>query len=382
MVYSQICDWLSDFVDHGVELVDTWDCTEWINETEIITIFSDFVLPTYKTKKARTDALQILHALIWEFYQFKRAESLFMYKDDALAFDRIKNTQSVPQQSQQWLKEKCELLTASEFASILNEGATRLNVLREKLAKRTSVSSGIVCLSGKNGAIDPRSWGHRFEPIIRQIYSELTNKTVCSEIGRIKHPKLPRLAASPDGVISNGRLLEIKAPYSRKIIQEEIPYEYYCQMQVQMEVCDIGAVEYCECVFKTGSEFVALDISGCVAKYVGAVAVTGFMDDYTSWTYVYSPLFPDTEAGRAAALGWFPELEEGVSVLEKKVWQIADWQVVTVLRNPRWWLTVGYPAYVDFCTDLATAKADPMFLAPSDLTRSSTINYPLFIDEY
>jgi len=134
MVYSQICDWLSDFVDHGVELVDTWDCTEWINETEIITIFSDFVLPTYKTKKARTDALQILHALFWEYYQFKRAESLFMYKDDALAFDRIKNTQSVPQQSQEWLKEKCELLTASEFASILNEGATRLNVIREKLA--------------------------------------------------------------------------------------------------------------------------------------------------------------------------------------------------------------------------------------------------------
>jgi hypothetical protein len=150
-----------------------------------------------------------------------------------------------------------------------------------------------------------------------------------------------------------------------------------------MEVCDVGAVEYCECVFKTGSEFAALDISGCVPKYVGGLAVTGFIDDYTSWNYVYSPLFPDTEAGRVEALAWSPELEEdGNTVLEKKVWQLADMQTVTVLRNPRWWLTVGYPAYVDFSNDLAAAKADPMFLAPSDLTRSSKINYPMFIDEY
>jgi hypothetical protein len=418
MVYSQICDWLKDFVeesvDGSIELVDIWDCTEWINDSEIISIFSDFVLPTYKFKKTRKDALQILHALIWEFYQFKRAEALCLLKDDVSAYERLKNTVSVPQHSLQWLQDKRELLTASEFVNILKDGESRLNILREKTAKKLddiNVNS-VVAISSQNGSLNPRAWGHRFEPVIRQIYTALSNKTVFSEIGRIKHAKLDRLAASPDGVISNGRLLEIKAPFSRKIEKHNIPYEYYCQMQIQMEVCDVESVEYCECIFKSDNTFIDIN-SQNTPKYVGTIVVYGEANNYTTWKYLYSPLFPDTSEGRHMALSWVPQTEythdpdcnkctidiKGVDdakfvtcdrckeysnsfILEKKVWQIEDWQLITVLRNRRWWTNIGLPAYNSFCADLTKANLDPMFLAPqNDFSSKNKINYPMFIDE-
>ena len=42
-----------------------------------------------------------------------------------------------------------------------------------------------------------------------------------------------------------GRLLEIKCPI-RRVINDSVPFEYWCQMQIQMEVADIDECEYVE----------------------------------------------------------------------------------------------------------------------------------------
>jgi hypothetical protein len=72
------------------------------------------------------------------------------------------------------------------------------------------------------------------------------------DAGRLLHPTDPLLAASPDGLILDasdevrvGRLLEIKCPITREIT-ETIPFEYWCQMQIQMEVTGIEECEYVE----------------------------------------------------------------------------------------------------------------------------------------
>ena len=46
-----------------------------------------------------------------------------------------------------------------------------------------------------------------------------------------------------------GHLVEIKCPITRLLVEDEIPYEYYCQMQIQMEVTQCPAVEYIEMKF-------------------------------------------------------------------------------------------------------------------------------------
>jgi len=72
------------------------------------------------------------------------------------------------------------------------------------------------------------------------------------EAGRLLHPTDSLLAASPDGLIIDaadparvGRLLEIKCPITREI-NETIPFDYWCQMQIQMEVTGIDECEYVE----------------------------------------------------------------------------------------------------------------------------------------
>jgi putative phage-type endonuclease len=409
MVFSQICDWLNDFVEGSdVILVDTWDCTEWLSESEIISVFEECVTPTFKTKKGASDATQILHALIWEYYLFRRAAAFseIVYSTDD--YERLKSVASVQQHSPEWLMEKCDLITASEFSKIIKDGAARYNLILEKTVKLlpTTKQQRTVFISN-NGSLEPMAWGHRFEPVVKQIYESVTGFTVYSGLGRLRHSNLKRLAASPDGVVSKGCLLEIKAPLTREIEDDEIPYEYYCQMQVQMEVCNVQVCDYCECRFRSGSDFI--DMSGCPAgQFVGSVAVVGLDDDYTTWKYVYSPLFPDTETGRCAARAWEPHFKsadycqscklhnidgqttEYVScstcsnpefiVLEKCVWQLEAMQLIPVLRNPRWWTTVGLPEYNRFCDDLTKALVDPMYLTPAKIGINKT-RRPMFLDD-
>jgi hypothetical protein len=425
MVYSQICEWLNDFIeaDPPSELYDTWDCTEWIEDSEVVGLFNEVVIPTFKTKKARDDSDQILHTLIWEYYTFRREEALKRYTYDSSVFDRLKNVASVPQHSSAWLTEKYDLLTASEFSSIIGDSAERNNILRAKTVKRLRSENDEneqkqinVCLTSSSGKIQPMMWGHRFEPVVRKLYETISGNTVYTGLGRLRHPTLTKLAASPDGVISNGSLLEIKAPITRELEKDNVPYEYYCQMQIQMAVCDVGIAEYCECRFKTGDTF--SDTVAGVPPFVGALAVFGVPNNMNTWQYIYSPLYPDTKEGRLNALSWKPDVDDtdkssssadsecqscslninsengnaefttcnkcmnpGSVILETKVWQIEDWQVIKVLRNPRWWSLVGAPEYHRFFKDVAAAKADPMFLKPNDFSLKNSGGGALFVDE-
>ena len=384
MVYSQICSWLQDQIDTDEapeELLDTWDLTEWLYESEIMEIFNEVVLPVFKLKKTREDATQIVTSLIWEYYLLRRAEAVSRIVPDSTNYERLKTTIASKQQSLEWHTEKRNMLTASEFHAALGDNAARLVLINDKVKQRMTCGRAeviqTVSLTPKSGKLNAQAWGHRFESVVRDIYAKhVAGGEVYSDIHRIRHDHLEHLAASPDGIVTSGaragRLVEIKAPISRDLEEDIIPYEYYCQTQIQMEVCNIGAVDYCECRIFSGENFrTAVDISDvCVSicseipSYVGSVAVVGNLANSLSWRYVYSPLFPDTSDGRADAKAWLPCLidMDDNTVLEKHVWQIADWQVITSVRNKRWWNNVGLPEYERFWQDVSGARSNPEFL--------------------
>jgi hypothetical protein len=80
------------------------------------------------------------------------------------------------------------------------------------------------------------------------IYKKRSGRKVY-EFGCMKHPLFKFLGASPDGIDDKGEMLEIKMPYSR--IPHEIPKkDYYFQMQLQMEVCNLDVCNFLECVVK------------------------------------------------------------------------------------------------------------------------------------
>ena len=86
--------------------------------------------------------------------------------------------------------------------------------------------------------------GVKFEQIATDIYMNIYNTTVI-EFGLLAHPTLNWLAASPDGITCEGRMLEIKCPYRRKITH--IPLlVYWQQCQLQLEVCDLDVCDFFE----------------------------------------------------------------------------------------------------------------------------------------
>jgi putative phage-type endonuclease len=155
------------------------------------------------------------------------------------------------QRSQAWYEQAQKILTASEFGSLYGSERQYASLVLAKsgtLPQETSQSNyRHACRTAELNALD---WGIRFEPAIKQFLESKWNVKV-AESGRLIHPKDPSIAASPDGFFIEGppehigRLVEIKCPLSRKI-GEGVPFDYWCQMQIQMEVTDIDECMYIE----------------------------------------------------------------------------------------------------------------------------------------
>lgn len=85
--------------------------------------------------------------------------------------------------------------------------------------------------------------GQMYESVVTDLYQIINNKTVL-EFGLLTHSEYNWLAASPDGITSDGIMLEIKCPYRRKI-NGVPPLYYYIQVMLQLTVADL---DYCDFV--------------------------------------------------------------------------------------------------------------------------------------
>ena len=368
MVYSTVCRWLEDYLeDEETELYDNWDFMEWIAESEIVNVFEVVVLQTLNRKESKSDAQTIFYSLLWEYYLLRRDLYNSRIAADLEICERLRSAAATTQHSAEWFQEKRNLVTASEFSTLLT-GCGRL--VKSKIERRLcdSRSEQTVAM----GRLTPIAWGHRYEPVIRNVYAKYVAKgDVFDECGRLRHRTLDRLAATPDGLVLSGpragRILEIKAPVSREIEEEIVPEPYYVQVQVQMEVCDVAAADYCECRIRAGATWQlplpSASSSSSGVLCIGAVAVVGSLEDPAGWQYEYSPLYEEGAEGRALAEAWLPIGD----VLEKSLWQVEKMQTITLRRNRRWWAAVGLPAYTQFWKNVDAARNDPMYLAPAFL---------------
>ena len=237
----------------------------------------------------------------------------------------------VEQRTHDWYMEAATLLTASQIGSLYGGPAARGKLVLEKANANVDTSSRRTVVLTQD--LNAFTWGIRFEPVVKQIYCALTGTTVV-DLGRLKHATNTHLAASPDGLVTEGppdrlgRFVEFKAPVSRPIL-DIIPEDYLMQMQIQMEVGNVEECDYLEVRFH--SQYGQRLMNPCTnPRFQGRIAVIG-NDEKTLIQYKYSPLNDTT---------WMPTIEEGQELLEIIPWETDLGYLKTVERSRLWFKSI------------------------------------------
>jgi len=171
------------------------------------------------------------------------------------------------QRTDEWFEARKTRLTASDLYDAIKGGNVSI-----KLAKK---KANIVIDNINYNAIPALKWGTMFEPMATRCYSQKMNNINIHDFGLICDVDNKHFGASPDGINDLGIMLEIKCPYSRKIIDGIIPDKYKMQIQGQLAVCKLKECDYIECIFKTienEEDYLELKINdsirhGVIAEY-------------------------------------------------------------------------------------------------------------------
>ena len=141
------------------------------------------------------------------------------------------------QQTVEWFKARLGCLTASKASAVLKRGRdgkplkAYYDLMDELIAER------VTGIAEEHFFTDAMAWGIEREDEARCRY-EAESGCFVNEVGFVKHPEIEWFGASPDGLVGEDGLLEIKCPktttHLRRFKHKEIPDEYKAQMLVQL----------------------------------------------------------------------------------------------------------------------------------------------------
>lgn len=140
------------------------------------------------------------------------------------------------QGSPEWHAIRLGKVTASRVSDVVARtksgwGASRVNYMAELIAERLT---GENAPSYTNAAMQ---WGTDMEPQARAAYEFRTDCDV-AQVGFVDHPEIAMTGASPDGLVGDTGLVEIKCPNTATHIDtlmgQSVPAKYIIQMQWQM----------------------------------------------------------------------------------------------------------------------------------------------------
>lgn len=140
------------------------------------------------------------------------------------------------QQTEEWFSQRLGKVTASRVADIIAKtksgySTSRANYMAELICERLTGSRGD---SYMNAAM---AWGTATEPQARSAYEAATGQLV-EAVGFVPHPTILEAGASPDGLIGDDGLVEIKCPNTSThidtLLGKSVPSKYITQIQWQL----------------------------------------------------------------------------------------------------------------------------------------------------
>ena len=239
--------------------------------------------------------------------------------------EHLKSVDQPKQKTDEWYTYRHNMLTASTIWKIFGSEASINSIIYEKcnpLNTNRVYSNSLV-------------WGNMFEPVSIEFY-ENYYKTKIDDFGCILHPNLHMIGASPDGINVDpnsskyGTMLEIKNIVNRDI--DGIPKEeYWIQMQIQMETCNLDVCDFLETRFKTYESIEDFYHSSHEYKSV----ILEFQDPEKQTEYVYIPFHCENK-GAFILETMKQKKDEKYNHVRNLYYYLDEYSCVTVSRNKKW----------------------------------------------
>jgi putative phage-type endonuclease len=260
---------MEEFIKEHPTLIAEPDFHESFDESIEELMHSHFDYDIFYTEDAEDEMEQIIEHTKDDFFKHfmpprSYPESIILQEPNYDFIDKqiniLRKKPQPTQRTKEWYEFRHNLITASNAYKAFESQSMQNQLIYEKCkplnetlyVDNESSEDDIkeVVVVNVNTTLH---WGQKYEPLSVKLYEHMY-KTRIEDFGCIQHEKYLFLGASPDGINVDktteryGRMLEIKNIVNRVI--NGIPKkEYWIQMQLQMEVCDLDECDFLETKF-------------------------------------------------------------------------------------------------------------------------------------
>jgi putative phage-type endonuclease len=269
-------------------------------------------------------------------------------------FERLYTFQGIQQRSEKWFEIRHNILSASTCKAVMGvnlETSKGMRFIHDRL-RDVQVFTGAF---NPEKPDSPMVRGTRYEPILRNLYEELNGSKV-EEFDCVIHPRIPFIGASPDGIVVGGnhvgRMLEIKCPMPDSVIKDGdvVRLEYWYQMQVQMEVCDLEECDYFRVVVR---DFPVIEDAKMFIQGIPPEEIATYG---TTWSH------PETgKHGHGQSRQWIRKFGIHVDSLVYRHYIILKKDIFQCLvrRNRDWFEDVYLPQATEVWEEILRGREDP-----------------------
>ena len=258
----EMCTYLMyEFIQKNKTIITEQNFEEIFDDDINELIHLHFIDSIHYTEEAEEEVNEVIQHCKNDFFKYiipprSYLSSIILHKPNVeeltTQINILRNKPQPIQRTLEWYANRYNLITASNAYKIFESQAMKNQLIYEKCKPLNSIVETDEDFKFVN-INSPLHWGQKYEPVSVMIYEEKF-KTIVEDFGCIEHDKYNFLGASPDGINVDetneryGRMLEIKNIVNREI--DGIPKkEYWIQMQLQMEVCNLNECDFLETKF-------------------------------------------------------------------------------------------------------------------------------------
>lgn len=146
-------------------------------------------------------------------------------------------TEPAEQGSEAWAMERCGMVTASRCGDVTAMKQNKEEKVERRDYRIELISEILTAVPYPRYISREMQWGIDQEPFARAAY-ELSRDVLVETCGFVLHPILDRFGASPDGLVGDDGLIQIKCPNTTThlswMLSGTIPVEHMPQMLAEM----------------------------------------------------------------------------------------------------------------------------------------------------